>query len=120
MATANFTIGPATGRAVNEGERREARENIVQIVEYSRYPRDAALRRGQRGFTRNLSRSGMCIGAERPERVGALLKLCVRDVAGLDPEPIIARVVWTRSELDGRCWIGLERLSGVCNRKVAA
>lgn len=120
MTTANFEIGAASTHSFSTGERREAREDTVRIVEYSRYPRDAAERRRHRGFTRNLSETGMCIGVGRPERVGALLKLCIRDVDGLRPEPIIARVVWARSEPDGRCWLGLERISDACHTKVAA
>ncbi|MBW2286234.1 MAG: PilZ domain-containing protein [Deltaproteobacteria bacterium] len=120
MATANLAVGTAPMRAVKAGERREAREDTIRIVEYSRYPRDAAKQRLQLGFTRDLSRMGMCVGVDREERVGALLKLCVRDVDGGSPEPTIARVVWTRAERDGRFWLGLELLPDACHRKVAA
>jgi len=120
MATANLTIEAARRGPVGTGERREPREDTVRIVEYSRYPREAADQRLQLGFTRDLSRRGMCIGVDRGERVGALLRLCVRDVAGGSPEPILGRVVWTRAEWDGRFWLGLELLSEACGRKVAA
>ncbi len=120
MTTANFAIDAASDPAVETDRRREAREDTVRIVEYSRYPRDAAEQRTQLGFTRDISRMGMCVGVDRAERVGVLLKLCVRDVDGLSPEPTLARVVWTRGEWDGRFWLGLELLSDACHRKVAA
>ncbi len=120
MATANFAIDATPERALKTSDRREAREDTVRIVEYSRYPRDAAEQRMQLGFTRDLSRAGMCVGVDRGERVGSLLKLCVRDVDGRSPEPTIARVVWARAEWDGRFWLGLELLPDACQRKAAA
>jgi hypothetical protein len=120
VTTVDFATDAAPKRAAKTGERREAREDTVRIVEYSRYPRDSAEQRAQLGFTRDLSRTGMCVGVDRGEHVGALLKLCVRDVDGFSPEPTIARVVWTRAEWDGRFWLGLELLSDACHRNVAA
>jgi hypothetical protein len=120
MATTNFAIEARYPSSAGTGERREPREDTVRIVEYSRYPRDAAEQRVQLGFTRDLSRMGMCVGVDREERVGALLKLCVRDVDGRSLEPIIARVVWSKSEWDGRFWLGLVLLCDVRPRKIAA
>jgi hypothetical protein len=120
VVTTNFAIDAGYPNSAETGERREPREDTVRIVEYSRYPRDAAEQRVQLGFTRDLSHMGMCVGVDREERVGALLKLCVRDVDGRSPEPIIARVVWSESEWDRRFWLGLELLCDVRPRKVAA
>jgi hypothetical protein len=121
VATANFSIDAGHPSSAGTNERREPREDTVRVVEYSRYPRDAGEQRAQLGFTRDLSRSGMCVGVDQAERVGALLKLCVRDVDGRSQEPDIARVVWTKAEWDGRIWLGLELLSDeACHRKAAA
>jgi hypothetical protein len=91
--------------------RREPREDTVRIVEYTRFPRlgtDAGLRVG---FTRDMSRSGMCIGADDPEPAGSLLRLSVQGFDG-DPEPAcLARVVWCSHARDGRFWLGLERIT---------
>jgi hypothetical protein len=118
--TTNFAIDAGRPSSAGAGERRARREDTVRIVEYSRYPRDAAEQRVQLGFTRDLSHMGMCVGVDREERIGALLKLCVRDVDGRSPEPTIARVVWSGTERDGRFWLGLELLRDVQPRKVAA
>ena len=120
MTTQNPAIQTAPGRAKTAGVRRETREDTVRIVEYSRYPRGAADQQLRLGFTRDLSRSGMCIGVDRSEHVGALLRLCVREVDGRSPEPAVARVVWTSAERDGRFWLGLELLANAFRWELAA
>jgi hypothetical protein len=120
MAAANFAIDTAPRALVRTGRRREVRNDTVRILEFSRYPRDAAEQQLRIGFTRDLSHTGMCVGVDQGERVGAILKVCVHDVDGGRTEPSIARVVWTKAESDGRFWLGLELLSGVCDQKIAA
>jgi len=96
------------------------RVDTVRIVEFSRYPRDAAEQQLQIGFTRDFSPMGMCVGVDRGERVGTLLKVCVHEVDGDRSEPSLARVVWTKTEWNGRFWLGLELLPSVSERKIAA
>jgi hypothetical protein len=91
--------------------RREPREDTIRIVEYAAYPRRDAGARARLGFTRDLSASGLCLGVDSPERVGALLRVTLRDVDGSPYRTAIQRVVWCSAERDGRYWLGLEQLS---------
>jgi hypothetical protein len=120
LATVNHPIHAGPELPASGGVRREPREDTIRIVEYARFPRAAAGERTRLGFTRYLSRSGMCIGVTRDERVGALLKVCVRAVDGHRPEPVVARVVWTSAEPDGRFWLGLELVSDALGCELAA
>lgn len=94
-------------------ERREARSEKIRIVEYSRFPRVAPHQRLRLGFTRDLSNSGMCLGVDRREPVGSLLRLCLRDIEGRSHEACVGRVVWTHAERDGRHWLGLALLTPI-------
>jgi hypothetical protein len=120
MASANHSVesGPELSRRT--GVRREPRQDTIRIVEFARFPRDEADQGSQLGFTRDISGAGICIGVDRDERVGALLKLCLRDVDGRSAEPVVARVVWTSAEPDGRFWLGLELVSDALGCKLAA
>jgi hypothetical protein len=99
-----------------EPTRREQRRDTVRIVEYARFPRMGPERGPRIGFTRDISASGMCIGADEPEAVGALLRVVVRDLDGSLSRPSIERVVWCSPAPDGRHWIGLERLTDTNSR----
>jgi hypothetical protein len=92
--------------------RREPRRQAVRIVEYVRFPRVGPDRGPRIGFTRDISASGMCIGAD----VGALLRVAIRDLDGRPSRPSIERVVWCSRARDGRHWIGLERLTDTNSR----
>ena len=96
--------------------RREPRRDTVRIVEYARFPRVGPDRGPRIGFTRDISASGMCIGVEEPETVGALLRVAVRDLDGRPSRPSIERVVWCSRDRHGRHWIGLERLTDTNSR----
>jgi hypothetical protein len=102
------------------GVRREEREETVRVVEYSSFPRMAPEPALQMGFTRDISRSGMCLGVDRREDVGTLLRLSVRDVEGRPAEARIGRVVWTSSERDGRHWLGVKLVTAPPSRLAAA
>jgi hypothetical protein len=91
--------------------RREPRRDTVRIVEYTRFPRVGASRGPRLGFTRDLSPSGMCIGADEPEAIGSLLRVTLRNVDGRPSRPCVDRVVWCSPARDGRHWIGIERLA---------
>jgi len=98
----------ARGPAVREvRERREPRLPLVRHVEYTPFPRVSASQRGRLGFTRDVSASGLCLRADAPEPVGALLRVAVRGVDGSTTRLAVARVVWTRPTADGAHWIGL-------------
>lgn len=94
-----------------ERVRREERTDTIRIVEYSRFPRNTPRPRQQVGFTRDISRSGMCLGVDEVEEVGALLRVCTRDVQGRPGEARVGRVVWTSATRDGRHWLGIEMLT---------
>jgi hypothetical protein len=98
--------------------RREAREDTVRIVEYTPFPRSDSQRRPRTGFTRDLSKSGMCIGADESEGVGSLLRVCLRGIDGQRERSAINRVVWCSAERDGRFWIGLELMGEAAPRPV--
>ncbi len=92
-------------------KRREQREPLVRRVEFCRFPRVCADQRQRVGFTRDISRSGLCLRTEQPEPVGSLLRLVVRGVDG-EPQPAaLARVAWTRRDEDGSHWMGLAQLA---------
>jgi hypothetical protein len=91
--------------------RRESRTDTVRIVEYTRFPRVGPDRGTRVGFTRDLSATGMCIGTDEPESVGALLRVAIRDLDGRPSPPCIERVMWCSRARDERHWVGLERLT---------
>jgi len=93
--------------------RREARSEKVRIVEYACFPRVAPNPRLRLGFTRDVSESGMCLGVDRRESVGSLLRLSLRDIEGRTQEACVGRVRWTSEERDGRYWLGLELLTPI-------
>lgn len=88
--------------------RREEREAKVRIVDYSSFPRTAAEPGSRVGVTRDLSPSGMCIGVDDQEQPGSLLRVTLLDLDGQPSRCATWRVVWCRSEEDGRYWLGLE------------
>ena len=88
----------------------------MRLVEYTRFPRVGPDRGPRIGFTRDLSSSGMCIGTDEPETVGALLRVAIRDLDGRPSRPCIERVVWCSPAGGGRHWIGLERLTDLNSR----
>lgn len=119
MTDSNRTADPVGAAATASGVRRESRTETVRVVEYTRFPRFSPDLMPNLGFTRDLSTSGLCIGADRGEDVGTLLRLCVRDVTGRSAEPIVARVVWSRPTRDERHWIGLALLANSPLERVA-
>ena len=95
----------------------EARDDVLHVVDYTRFARTDPDPNPRLGFTRDVSTSGMCLGVDDPEFTGALLWVAVR---GLDSRPgprAIHRVVWCSAERGGRYWLGLER---VADRKLLA
>jgi hypothetical protein len=91
--------------------RAEERIDTVRIVEYSEFPHRVSKRSARVGFTRDISGSGLCVGAERPERVGSMLRLGIRALDGGPTDSRIGRVAWTSETLDGRHWIGIKLLT---------
>ena len=108
----------------------EPREEVLRIVEYTRFPRLAPEARPRLGFTRDLSPSGLCLGTEAAEPIGSLLRVTVREIDGRAKPASVQRVVWCSSERVGRFWLGLElqaepqermrRVSGVAGRNAAS
>lgn len=90
--------------------RAEQREQIVRVVEYSHYPRISRDERRKVGFTRDESRSGMCVAVNAPEEEGTLLRVALRNIDGGDALDALARVAWCDERPDGRYWVGLALL----------
>jgi hypothetical protein len=88
-------------------ERREARDRVVRMVEFTPFPRVASDLEKRVAFTRDESRSGMCLGTDSPEAVGDLLRVVVRGVDGQPTLDCLARVVWCAPRPEGRYWMGL-------------
>jgi hypothetical protein len=101
----------ALTRSYRSPFRSEPRRDEVCIVEYTPFPRVAAIQAPRIGFTRDISDSGMCIGSDHAETVGSLLRIVARGADGRPERPRVERVVWCRATRDGRHWIGLERVS---------
>jgi hypothetical protein len=87
---------------------RDTRERTVRQVEFSQFPRATRGDGTQLGFTRDESASGMCLGADHAEPLGALLRIVVRGTDGRPALDCVARVVWTRERNDGRWWLGVQ------------
>lgn len=98
--------------------RREPREDTVRIVELAPFPRSDSHRTPRVGFTRDLSKSGMCIGVDEAEDVGSLLRVCLREIDGRPAQTAVHRVVWCSAERDGRFWLGLEVMGEAAPRLV--
>ena len=90
--------------------RREERRDEVRSAEYTPFPRTGANQAPRRGFSRDVSPLGMCLGVDVPERIGALLRVEVRQLDGQSIGATIGRVVWCKPTRDGRHWIGLDLL----------
>jgi hypothetical protein len=90
--------------------RREERIDEVRSAEYTPFPRTRANQTARRGFTRDVSPLGMCLGVDVPERIGGLLRVEVRQLDGESIGATIGRVAWCKPTRDGRYWIGLDLL----------
>ncbi len=90
--------------------RRETRVDEVRSAEYTPFPRTSASQTPRRGFTRNVSPLGLCLGVDAPERVGSLLRIEVRQLDGQSIGATIGRIAWCEPTRDGRYWIGLDLL----------
>jgi hypothetical protein len=101
----------AIGRSFRSPFRGEPRRDEIRIVEYTPFPRVGADEGARIAFTRDVSPSGMCIASDRPELVGALLRVVLRRADGRPDPSCIERVVWCEPAGDGRHWIGLERIT---------
>jgi hypothetical protein len=90
--------------------RLEARQSIVHVVEYSRYPRRLASENIRVGYTQDRSETGL--GLDLPERVspGELLQVTVRDIDGQASVNGLARVVWCKEMDGGRARAGISML----------
>ena len=100
-------------RSLRSPFRSEVRRDEERIVEYAPFPRVGAEERARIAVTRDVSESGLCISSERPEPVGSLLRIVMRDADGGPLPACIERVVWCRPGDDGRHWIGLERVTAL-------
>jgi hypothetical protein len=90
--------------------RREPRSDEVRSAEYTPFPRTRADQAPRRGFSRDVSPLGMCLGVDVPESIGALLRIEVKRLDGRSIGATIGRVVWCEPTRDGRYWIGLDLL----------
>ena len=87
--------------------RREKRERVFRVAEYSPYPRVGRDQRRLNAFVRNESTSGMCLVSDQSAQVGCCLRVGLQGVDGFPTRDALARVVWTRTQTNGRHWMGL-------------
>ncbi len=90
--------------------RREQRIDEIRSAEYTPFPRARANQTPRRGFTRDISPLGMCLGVDEPEQIGALLRIEVRQLDGQSIGATIGRIAWCQPTRDGRYWVGLDLL----------
>lgn len=88
--------------------RSELREQVIRLVEYAPFPRSSAEQRTRIAFTRDVSPSGLCLGATSAEPVGSLLHVTVRCVDGRPTLETLARVSWCSCDAEGRFLVGLQ------------
>jgi len=118
MTSAVSKLGSKIGGLQAESEvharfapiRREQRVREVRSAEYTPFPRTSASQIPRRGFTRDVSPLGMCLGVDAPEQIGSLLRVEVRRLDGQSIGATIGRIVWCSPTRDGRYWIGLDLL----------
>jgi len=99
--------GNAAGGPQPGAGRREARESVARLVEHRPFPCVASDARWRTGVTRDLSDSGLCLRAERPEPAGSLQHVVVRRIDGRPAFESVARVAWCARTGDGAFWLGL-------------
>jgi hypothetical protein len=103
-------IGTAKTEAKSSYERAEIRQQVVHVVEYSRYPRRDPGEDRRIAYTQDRSRTGL--GLDLPETVhpGELLRITLRDIDGEIDMDGLARVVWCKEKASGRARAGLAML----------
>ncbi|MAG30771.1 MAG: hypothetical protein CL908_07775 [Deltaproteobacteria bacterium] len=91
-------------------ERAEPRQQVVHVVEYSRFPRRELGDARRIAYTQDRSESGL--GLDLPETVspGELLQVTLRDIDGTLAVDGLARVVWCQRAQGGRTSAGLAML----------
>lgn len=100
----------AGSRPKQASTRQEHRDSVVQVVEYSPYPRRRAGETRRIAYTQDRSRSGF--GLDLPEALdpGELLQLIVRDIDGEVALDGLARVIWCEPTRTGRARAGVSML----------
>lgn len=102
-----MTVTAEAGHQEGVALRLESRQSVVNVVEYSHYPRRLASENRQVAYTQDRSATGL--GLDLPERVmpGELLNVTVRDIDGGIAIDGLARVVWCREQDGGRARAGV-------------
>ena len=90
--------------------RKERRDAVVQVVEYSRFPRREAGERRRVGYTQDRSAAGLGLDLPGPVKPGELLHVTLRDIDGNVAIEGLGRVVWCEQADDGRTRAGLAML----------
>jgi hypothetical protein len=90
--------------------RMEAREAVVHVVEYSRYPRRSAGETRRVAYTQDRSKTGLGLDLPEPVYPGELLHVTLRDIDGKAAVDGLARVVWCQPSGTGRARAGLSML----------
>jgi len=90
--------------------RLEARQSVVHVVEYSRYPRRLASENRRVAYTQDCSETGLGLDLEERLMPGELLHVTVRDIDGQASTDGLARVVWCRQSEGGRARAGVAML----------
>ncbi|HKK52625.1 MAG TPA: PilZ domain-containing protein [Myxococcota bacterium] len=93
-----------------EPGREAPRDPLVQVVEYSRYPRRSVGELGRIAYTQDRSRSGLGLDLPEPVDPGELLQIRVRGIDGAITLHGLARVVWCEPADQGRARAGIAML----------
>lgn len=88
----------------------EHRDSVVQVVEYSRYPRRRAGETRRIAYTQDRSESGFGLDLPEPLDPGELLQLIVRDIDGEVALDGLARVIWCEPTRAGRARAGVSMM----------
>lgn len=92
--------------------REEAREPVVYVVEYSRYPRRIAHETRRVAYSQDRSETGLGLDLPEPVDPGELLHVTLRDIDGQVAIDGLARVVWCETGEKGRARAGVAMLRG--------
>jgi hypothetical protein len=91
-----------------EALRCEFREELVRIVECTPFPRMRPDAGARFGFTRNVSKSGLCATIDLAVEEGSLVHMRLWDPSGRVAREAIARVAWSEPLGPTRHRLGLE------------
>jgi hypothetical protein len=86
---------------------RHTRTESLRLIDYSPFPRVDVDQGPRMGLSLNESDSGLCVAVDNSVKVGSLLRILIRGVDGRPARDVVTRVVWCKTDKDGRMRAGL-------------